>query len=379
MAIALALLALAGAGQSKTLTTSDPTFGVVCPESEDGMSVFVPHPTNCSLYYHCVGTTPVLMSCPGDLYFSPVFHICTWPELAECKTDPQETTTSISTFTSTIRTTSSEDLTNTEAVIVTGGRVGDSGAGGFKSVEVIRGDGTTCTLPNLPANTEYHSQSGLITCGGGTDLSVGFGVDDTFCTTFTNGSWITTHNLTVPRRFHTSWKSNSGIMLIGGTYIDNASRSTELLSNTSSTSTLAFTLPYDTRCGILLTINNQLYTPHFSSACSIEIPVSDTVVITGGLNRSNSGISRVQEYSWNGTTHQLASLQEPRWGHACGFYQDNMDQIVGYNLPFQYLHNSVSSFNKLVLLWGDAQLCLPCLMFAFCLILLLRGGRLLYF
>ena len=247
MVFVLFFLSVLSAIRSETLTTNNPIIGVVCSESQDGMAVFVPHPTNCSLYYECVGLTPVLMSCPGDLYFHPDLHICTWPGLVDCepttKTVLPETTPRIST--PTIPITTSEDLTNTEAVIITGGRAGAVGAGGFKSVEVILGDGTTCSLPDLPANTEYHSQSGLVTCGGGTDLSVG--VDDTYCTTFTNGSWITTHNLTVPRRFHTSWNSDMGIILIGGAYFDNATRSTELLSNTSSTSTLEFALPYDTR------------------------------------------------------------------------------------------------------------------------------------
>merc|ERR1712110_367384 len=48
-------------------TTTSPDFDVVCHESEDGYAVFVPHPYDCSLYYECVGLTPVLMSCPADL------------------------------------------------------------------------------------------------------------------------------------------------------------------------------------------------------------------------------------------------------------------------------------------------------------------------
>ena len=57
---------------------------VVCSESEDGYSVFVPHPTDCSLYYHCVGLTPVLMECPGNLLFDKNLNVCNWPEDAGC-------------------------------------------------------------------------------------------------------------------------------------------------------------------------------------------------------------------------------------------------------------------------------------------------------
>merc|ERR1719410_1876329 len=60
-------------------------FDVVCPSSEDGFAVFVPHPTNCSLYYECVGNSPILMSCPGDLYFDPNLNVCNWPDQVDCQ------------------------------------------------------------------------------------------------------------------------------------------------------------------------------------------------------------------------------------------------------------------------------------------------------
>ena len=58
---------------------------VVCSESEDGMSVFVPHPTDCGLYYQCVGNNPVLMSCPDGLFFDPSLNVCNWPEFVDCE------------------------------------------------------------------------------------------------------------------------------------------------------------------------------------------------------------------------------------------------------------------------------------------------------
>ena len=78
--------------QSKPLVREDwPSFDVVCPESEDGYAVFVPHPYDCSLYYECVGITPVLMTCPGDLEFDFQLNICNWPEIANCQ--PKTTST----------------------------------------------------------------------------------------------------------------------------------------------------------------------------------------------------------------------------------------------------------------------------------------------
>jgi len=91
----------------------DPHFDVVCPPSEDGSTVFVPHPTDCNLYYICVEEMPFLMQCPGDLYFDSVINICNWPDLVDCEpqtTGSQDTTTihyvNNSTTTNEVKTTS---------------------------------------------------------------------------------------------------------------------------------------------------------------------------------------------------------------------------------------------------------------------------------
>ena len=89
---------------SKPLVREDwPSFDVVCPESEDGYAVFAPHPYDCSLYYECVGVTPVLMTCPGDLEFDIQLNVCNWPELANCQ--PKTTTTTTETTTAAEETT----------------------------------------------------------------------------------------------------------------------------------------------------------------------------------------------------------------------------------------------------------------------------------
>merc|ERR1712029_644362 len=95
-----------------------PVFDVVCPESQDGFAVFVPHPTECNLYYECVGLTPILMSCPGDLYFDPTLNVCNWPDQVDCEpqTDAPETTTSSEESTTEVEeTTTAAAETTTEA------------------------------------------------------------------------------------------------------------------------------------------------------------------------------------------------------------------------------------------------------------------------
>ena len=119
----------------------------------------------------------------------------------------------------------------------------------------MRKDGTICSLPDLPSPSirSYHSQSGLTICGGkpngkpmGKPQITTTPVPDT-CIRFKNGFWNTTHILRGIRRYHCSWNSPEGILLIGGTVGNNASLTTELLSTTSSTTTPQFDLDYHTR------------------------------------------------------------------------------------------------------------------------------------
>ena len=55
---------------------------VECP---DGGAPFVPHPTDCSLYYQCNGDLPILMDCPDGLYFDPQLNVCNWPDQVDCQ------------------------------------------------------------------------------------------------------------------------------------------------------------------------------------------------------------------------------------------------------------------------------------------------------
>ena len=130
-------------------------------------------------------------------------------------------------------------LYNVAGIVITGG------SGATTSVELIRSDWSTCTLPSLPQGRKLHSQVGMTVCGGlggppGSDTS-------TSCLTFSAGSWNRSHTLSVPRYGHVSWSSfPGGVLLLGGEDSD-ARGSTELLSTTSSTTASQFGLKYEIR------------------------------------------------------------------------------------------------------------------------------------
>ena len=129
-------------------------------------------------------------------------------------------------------------------IIVSGGAAESA----RKLVEIFREDGTICPLPDLPADRSSHSQSGWVICGG----STGSGPNDALktCTTFVDGAWVESHNLTKGRKDHISWKTSTGdIILIGGTSAPTL-QSTELLSHTSSNSNESFSSADKTRYAI---------------------------------------------------------------------------------------------------------------------------------
>ena len=110
------------------------------------------------------------------------------------------------------------------AVMVTGG----NGPAGSKSVELLSSNGTwLCFLSNLPDYRNHHTQTGLITCGGGV---VYRGKSErTSCVTFSAGRWKKTHTLGQKRWAHTAWASPQGVLLMGGA--SDRHTSTELLSD----------------------------------------------------------------------------------------------------------------------------------------------------
>ena len=67
--------------ETAAAVNKDFQLNIVCPLSEDGFSVFVPHPTECGLYYHCDGATPILRPCPRGLHFDNILNVCNWPPI----------------------------------------------------------------------------------------------------------------------------------------------------------------------------------------------------------------------------------------------------------------------------------------------------------
>ena len=117
------------------------------------------------------------------------------------------------------------------AILVTGGGSGDN----ERSVEALWSNGSSlCSLPDMPDVRYYHTQSGLVTCGGGST--------STSCYTFTNGVWTKSHTLRHERYHHSSWTSPMGIVLMGGAGSDTT---TELLTDDGQ-STEHFSLQYRT-------------------------------------------------------------------------------------------------------------------------------------
>ena len=115
------------------------------------------------------------------------------------------------------------------AVMVTGG----NGPAGSKSVELLSSNGTwLCFLSNLPDHRDHHTQTGLITCGGGV-LYRGKS-ERTSCVTFSAGRWKKTHTLGQKRWAHTAWASPQGVLLMGGHDIG-TSTTTELLTDNGDT------------------------------------------------------------------------------------------------------------------------------------------------
>ena len=98
-----------------------------------------------------------------------------------------------------------------------------------KSVELLSSDGTKlCSLPDLPADKYHHSQTGLVTCGGGLTSS-----DQKSCYTFSAGRWKKTHTLVRRRYGHTAFAFSQGVMLMGGAHDHGAisARTTEWLTD----------------------------------------------------------------------------------------------------------------------------------------------------
>ena len=131
------------------------------------------------------------------------------------------------------------NFNNLSVVLVTGG-IGTTKSV-QTSVELLSSNGTRlCSLPNLPEKRYYHSQTGVLACGGG---SRGSGSAYKSCFKFADSRWKKSHTMGTSRYGHTGWASPQGVLLIGGTdRTDTQSQtSTELLTDNGG-ATPSFTL-----------------------------------------------------------------------------------------------------------------------------------------
>ena len=117
-------------------------------------------------------------------------------------------------------------------------------SGSLTSVEVLSADGTPlpCTIPPLPTRRNWHTQDGLISCGG----YVGYYIRTCVKLSTLAGGWVETHNMLGNRSSHSSWQSPAGLVLIGGYQYPNGRTTTEMLSSSDSSTSYNFSLEYIT-------------------------------------------------------------------------------------------------------------------------------------
>jgi len=252
----------------------------------------LPSTTECSVSCNVADTGTEccsLTDCPGNGFC--LDYLCIYEETTTAISTTFTTTTTSTTTTSTM--TSTTATNSTTAIIITGGFQAST------KVEILRENGGYwCSLPDLPDERYSHTQSGLITCGGGATSD-----SWTSCLSFTNGQWVTSHQLQQSRYQHSSWMSQHGVLLVGGS---DSGNSTEKLTENGG-STQAFTLEYD-----------------ISSACTIEL--DNQVIVTGGFNSP----TKVNVYTMDGWIMDLPDLdaRTGRYSHGCGHYSNSDGKMV---------------------------------------------------
>ena len=65
----------------------------------------------------------------------------------------------------------------------------------------------------------------------------------TTCITFTSGQWVTSHALAEERKYHTSWSTDAGILLMGGSA---SGMTTEIISQGEYNGVPGFDMQYNT-------------------------------------------------------------------------------------------------------------------------------------
>ena len=194
-------------------------------------------------------------------------------------------------------------------IIRTGGRDRATGAALFEA------DGSfVCELPKLLDSSvnglpqhrgrAYHTQTGLMACGGTREGGAGNddGTRGKTCVTLSGGEWIHSKNFTYNRMGHSAWKTRKGVYLIGGR---NTETTTELLTDTED-QLQPFNLKY----------------PHFVG-CAIGF--EDKVILTGG---QGAAVSRAVVYNESGWVDDLPNLNQYRSEHACGHFINSDNKMA---------------------------------------------------
>ena len=158
----------------------------------------------------------------------------------------------------------------------------------------------SCVLEDYPRDMEYGPTVNLVS---GHLVACYW---DT-CEIYREGSWQHLQNTTVRRYSHSSATTKDAVLLIGGYY----STTTEWIPVDGSPAQPG---PFTVRHGL--------------DHCTIQTS-DDVIVVTGGQDTYDFV---TQYHLTDGTETPLTSLGTPRWGHACGTYQDTNGQQVSEKL-----------------------------------------------
>ena len=158
----------------------------------------------------------------------------------------------------------------------------------------------SCTMNNYPRVMMDDPTVNLVS-----DRLVGCSYDT--CEVYRNGSWQHLQDTLHTRRAHSSATTDDAVLLIGGT---ESEETTEWIPVDGSP---AHPGPFNIRHGYY--------------HCTIQVNAL-TIVVTGGYHLQYSQ-DYVTEYHLNDTTETpLTPLLQPRYYHACGFYQNSNNQQV---------------------------------------------------
>ena len=130
-------------------------------------------------------------------------------------------------------------------ILITGGK-------GSNTAELLdsSGNGTNCSLPDIPSKERWrHTQTGRVLCGGSGGSNDGGPATtrnyETTCLKLFNSGWSKNplKYLLDRRSGHTSWKSEKGLLLMGG-LVRVTRDNTEMLTRNKSETTAEFPLKY---------------------------------------------------------------------------------------------------------------------------------------